>query len=53
MGAMKELFMAAQERMAEEYLELHPDATDEEVQEYLDKQSTCDEAMQRAAEGEI
>lgn len=31
MGKMKELWMAAHEKLIEEYMELHPNATDEEA----------------------
>ena len=52
MGRMKELFMAEQERMAEAYAEAHPDATEEEIYEWVNRDQQCDDAMLAAAEKE-
>ena len=50
MGLMKNLFIDEQEKMAEEFMEKNPDATDEEAWEYVNSQSGCDEASSRAAD---
>lgn len=42
MGQTKELYMAAHERLMEEYMEAHPDASDEEAYE-----NTADHAYGR------
>ena len=42
---MKDLFIAEQEKMIEEFCEKYPDATQDEIYAYMDEH--CDEAMDR------